>query len=107
MGSHEAVLAEIAGALGILGLLLVFLPLYLQRVAKAAGGNKSQDERKKREAWAWAVPVLIALASLDATLGLFAVWGKWGTGDLTGWVLLALVWLVAALAAVTVRWGVE
>jgi hypothetical protein len=107
MGSHEAVLAEIAGALGILGLLLVFLPLYIQRVAKAAGGNVSQKEREKREAWAWAVPALIALASVDVTVGLFAIWGKWGTADLTGWLLLALIWLVAALAAVTVRWGVE
>ncbi len=105
MGSHEAVLAEIAGALGILGLLLVFLPLYIQRVAAAGGGKVSQDERKRREAWAWAVPVLIALASLDVTLGLFAIWGKWGTADLTGWLLLALVWLIVVLAALTVRWG--
>jgi hypothetical protein len=101
MGSHEAVLAEIAGALGILGLLLVFLPLYIQQVGEAAGGSESQAERKKRIAWAWAVPGLVALASLDATVGLFALWGKWGTADLTGWLLLALVWLIAALAATT------
>lgn len=107
MGSHEVVLAEIAGALGILGLLLVFLPLYIQRVAEAEGGTESQDERRKRIAWAWAVPVLIVLASIDATVGLFAMWGKWNTADLSGWLLLALIWLIAFLACVTLYRGVD
>lgn len=107
MESHEAVLAEIAGALGILGLLLVFLPLYIQRVAEAEGGSESQDERKKRIAWAWAVPVLIVLASADATVGFFAIWGKWNTANLSGWLLLVLIWLIAFLACVTVYRGVE
>jgi cadmium resistance protein CadD (predicted permease) len=99
--------AEIAGALGILGLLLVFLPLYLQWVAEAAGGTETAKERRKRIAWAWSVPALIALASGDATVGLFALWGKWTTADLTGWLLLGLVWLIVVLAIATVARGVK
>jgi hypothetical protein len=107
MGTHEAVLAEIAGALAILGLLLVFLPLLLQAVAAAGGGHESQKARRTRKAWAWAAPGLIVLASADATVGLFALWGKWATADLTGWLLVLLVWLIAALAVVTVARGVR
>jgi hypothetical protein len=107
VNSQAAVFAEIAGALGILGLLLVFLPLYIHRVGEAGGGNESQRERKVRIAWAWAVPALIGLASVDVTVGLFNIWGKWDTADLTGWLLVALVWLVALLACVTVQRGVD
>ena len=107
MGTQEAVLAEIAGALVILGLLLVFLPLLLQAVAEAKGGNESQRDRRKRVAWAWTAPVLIAFASADASVGLFALWGKWDTAELTGWLLLVLVWLIVLLAVVTVRRGVK
>ncbi len=107
MSSQAAVFAEIAGALGILGLLLVFLPLYIQQVAEAGGGNESQRERKVRIALAWAVPALIGLASVDVTVGLFSIWGKWHTADLTGWLLLILVWLVALLACLTVQRGVD
>lgn len=106
MGTHEAVLAEIAGALGILGLLLVFMPLFLRRVAEAAGGNETQRQRKRRIAWAWTIPALITLASLDASVGLFALWGKWDTAALTGWLLLGLVWLIVVLAFATVAMGV-
>jgi len=107
MSNTGAVLAEIGGALGILGLLLVFLPLYLQQVAAAAGGKETQRERKVRIAWTWAVPLLIAIASADVMVGLFAIWGKWNTASLTGWLLLTLVWLVVLLACVTVWRGVK
>jgi hypothetical protein len=101
METHEAVLAEIAGALGILGLLLVFLPLYLQWVG-SAGGDLSQSAKDWLTGLTWVIPCLIVLATVDATVGLFAIWGKWGTANATGWLLLVLVWLVAALAVVTV-----
>jgi hypothetical protein len=51
--------------------------------------------------------VLIAFASADASIGLFALWGKWDTAELTGWLLLVLVWLIVLLAVVTVRRGVK
>jgi hypothetical protein len=107
MGSHEAVLAEIAGALGILGLLLVFLPLYVQRVEAARSETKSQSAQRRLKKAAWIAPVLIAVASADATLGLFTIWGKWNAAGITGWLLLILVWLIVLLAAGTVWQGVK
>lgn len=107
MGTHEAILAEIAGALGILGLLLVFLPLYVQRVEAARKETKSQSTQRRLKKAAWIAPVLIAVASADATFGLFTIWGKWDTAGITGWMLLVLVWLIVLLAVGTVWQGIK
>jgi hypothetical protein len=98
---------EIGAALGILGLLLVFLPLFVQAAAAAASGREPQKERRARIRQAWAIPGLIGLAAADATLGLLTLWGKTGAAGVSGWLLVALVWLVVALAGWSVRTGVR
>ncbi len=107
MDARDTLSVEIGAALGILGLLLVFLPLFVQAVLRAEGGRESQKERRVRLLQAWAVPVLIAIAALDATLGLITLWGKSDAGGATGWLLLVLVWLVVVLSAWTVQRGVR
>ena len=52
---------------------------------------------------AWGIPLLIAIAALDATFGLLTIWDKQDLGAATGWLLIVLVWLVVALSAWTVR----
>ena len=54
-------------------------------------------------ALAWSVPVLIVLAGLDATFGLFAIWGHAEAAKPTAFLLLVLTWLVALLAIVAVK----
>lgn len=98
---------EIGAALGILGLLLVFLPLFVQAAVRAGGGNETQQERRARMRQAWGIPLLIGIAALDATFGLLTIWDKQDLAAATGWLLLVLVWLVVALSAWTVRTGLR
>jgi hypothetical protein len=98
---------EIGAALGILGLLLVFLPLFVQAAAAAASGREPQKERRARIRQAWGIPALIALAAADATLGLLTLSGSWHAAAATAWLLVVLVWLVVALAAWAVKTGVR
>jgi hypothetical protein len=98
---------EIGAALGILGLLLVFLPLFVQGAVAAAAGREPQRERRARIRQAWAIPGLIALAAADATLGLLTLWDKVGAAGATAWLLIVLVWLVVALAGWAVKTGVR
>lgn len=98
MNDPSILTAEVGAALGILGLLLVFLPLLLGAVADASGGQASQRERNWRLRERWVVPVLMAVAATDATLGLVTLWDWADVATLTGWVLLALIWGVVALS---------
>jgi hypothetical protein len=107
MSERDALGVEIAAALGILGLLLVFLPLFVQAAVRAGGGRETQKERRARVLQASGVPVLIAMAAADATLGLVTLWGKQDLGAATGWLLVALVWLVVCLSVWTVKTGVR
>jgi hypothetical protein len=107
MSARDVLGVEIGAALGILGLLLVFLPLFVQAAVRAGRGRETQQERRARTRQAWGVPVLIALAALDATLGLVTLWSKSDVGAATGWLLIALVWLVVALSVWTVRTGLR
>lgn len=107
MSSHDVLGVEIGAAVGILGLLLVFLPLFIESAARARGGTESEETRRRRLVQAWAASGLVAVAAADATLGLVSLWGKWSVADATGWLLIALVWLIVALAAVAVKTGVK
>ena len=107
MDARDALGVEIGAALGILGLLLVFLPLFVQAAANAAQGKEPQKERRMRIRQAWGVSVLIAIAATDATLGLFSLWGTWQVGNAAGWLLVVLMWLVAVLSALAVKTGVR
>jgi uncharacterized membrane protein len=105
--TKHALGVEVGAALGILGLLLVFLPLFVQAAANAAQGKEPQKERRARIRQAWGVPVLIAVAAIDATLGLLSLWDTWGVAGTVGWLLIVLMWLVVVLAAWTVKTGVS
>lgn len=107
MDARDALGVEIGAALGILGLLLVFLPLFIQAVANAAQGKEPQKERRARIRQAWGVSVLIGIAATDATLGLLSLWGTWRVAGATAWLLVALVWLVAVLSGLAVKTGVR
>ena len=107
MNARDALGVEIGAALGILGLLLVFLPLFVQAAANAAEGKEPQKERRLRIRQAWAVSVLIGIAATDAMLGLLSLWGTWRVAGPAGWLLVALMWLVAALSALAVKTGVR
>jgi hypothetical protein len=107
VGRRDALGVEIGAALAILGLLLVFLPLFIQAAADAAEGKEPQKERRARKRRAWAVPIVIAVAATDAMLGLLTLWGTWHAAAAAGWMLVALTWLVVGLSGWAVRTGVR
>jgi hypothetical protein len=102
MGERDVLTAEVGAALGILGLLLVFLPLFLQSLEATYEGRATARERRARAWRAWSVPALIAIAATDATLGVLTLWGTVCAARATGYMLLGLIWLVVAVAATAV-----
>ena len=104
MGLHETLIVETEAAFTILGLLLVFLPMFLTVLARAESSDTTMyGSRVLVVALAWSVPVLIVVAGLDATFGLFAIWGHEEAAKPTAFLLLLLTWLVALLAIVAVK----
>ena len=104
MGSKETLIVETEVAFTILGLLLVFLPMFLNVLLRAEQNETlSGAPRGVVFTLAWSVPVLIVIAGLDATLGLFALWGHNGASKPAALLLVVLTWLVACLAAVAVK----
>jgi hypothetical protein len=103
MGLRDTLIVETEAAFTILGLLLVFLPMFLSVLARTEGGVNLRGPRVLIHALAWAVPLLIVIAGADATLGLFALWGHTSDGKPTAVLLIILLWLVALLAVVAVK----
>jgi hypothetical protein len=102
LGSHETLIVETEAAFTILGLLLVFLPMFLT-VLSRADTTRLDVPRPLAVALAWAVPVLIVLAGLDATFGLLALWGFDDVVKPTAILIVVLTWLIAVLAIVAVK----
>ena len=105
MGLHETLIVETEAAFTILGLLLVFLPMFLTVLARAESSDTSMyGSRVLVIALAWSVPVLIVVAGLDATFGLFAIWGHEEAAKPTAFsASCSSTWLVAFCAVVAVE----
>ena len=103
MGLRDTLIVETEAAFTILGLLLVFLPMFLSVLARAEGAAPLRGPHFVVVVLAWAVPALIVIAGTDATLGLLALWGHAGEAKPVALVLLVLTWLVAVLAIVAVK----
>ena len=93
-------LAEASAAFGILGLLLVFLPLFLQAFERAVAAEQPYVTVRAIGYRASLVAGSVALAAAVATSGLLALWIESDAlAVVTGVGLLVLTWCVAALAA--------
>lgn len=99
MTSRDVLLAEAGAAFGILGLLLVFLPLFLQAFERAVHEQQPYAAVRAIGFRAYFVAGSVALAAAVATLALLALWLESDAlGVLTGVGLLAVTWSVAILA---------
>jgi hypothetical protein len=66
VGLHETLVVETEAAFTILGVLLVFLPMFLSVLARAEGSDSTMPgSRVLVIALAWSVPVLIVLVGLE------------------------------------------
>src|SRR5262249_44465356 len=103
VGAHDTLVVETEAAFTILGLLLVFLPMFLAVLTRAETTPLLNVPRIIAFALAWSVPLLIVLAGLDATFGLLALWGHHNAVKPTALLIVVLTWLIAVLAAVAVK----
>jgi hypothetical protein len=101
--SKETLILETEVAFVILGLLLVFLPMFLTVLLRAEESESFRLPRAVAIALAWSVPVLIVVAGLDATLGMFALWGHASASKPVAVILVVLTWLVVGLAGIAVK----
>lgn len=105
MAERDVLATEVGAALAILGLLLVFLPLLTQSFQTGTGGRVDQAELRARGRRPWWAVATMAIAGLDATLGLIGFWnGQEELAKATGFLLIALVWAVVGLAGMSVGW---
>ena len=103
MGQRDILIAEVGAAFGVLGLLLVFLPLFLERVVEADREAASMRELRTRLVQSWLVPLAITLAASAATTGLLTLWGTAGLAKPTALLLMVTTWLAVALAILAVK----
>jgi hypothetical protein len=102
MSARDTLVTEVGAAFAILGLLLVFLPLFLDAVRQGEGGVATARQLRWRVVRSWFVPITIAVAAADGTAGVFTLWGTLSLAKATGVLLIVLTWLVVSLAAVAV-----
>jgi hypothetical protein len=103
LGSKDTLIVETEVAFVILGLLLVFLPMFLTVLLRAEASASVSLSRPAVVGLAWSVPVLIVVAGLDATFGLLALWGHGDAAKPLAVILVLLTWLVAVLAVIAVK----
>jgi hypothetical protein len=103
VASRDVLLAETGAAFGILGLLLVFLPLFLQAFERAVDEQQPYAAVRAIGFRAYFVAGTVALASVVVTLALLALWLRCDPlAVLTGIGLLAVTWCVVILAGMAV-----
>jgi hypothetical protein len=101
--SRDVLLAEVGAAFGILGLLLVFLPLFLQAFEQAVSEEQPYKAKRAIGFRAYFVTGTIALTATVATLALLALWlCSDPLAVLTDVGLLVVTWCVVILAGVAV-----
>jgi len=100
MGQRDTLIAEVGAAVGIVGLLLVFLPLFLDRLTRAS--DASMHVLRLRTVQAWLIPVTSVVAAAATTTGLLTLWGSCRLAHPTAVLVLAATWLVVALAILAV-----
>src|SRR4051812_30668507 len=103
MSEPDVLILEIGAVISILGLLLVFMPLFLQRAQAWAALASSQSDKRARERLLWFPPALMAVAAIDASMGLLTLWCKVRLATETGWLLLVLIWATVILSVVAVK----
>jgi hypothetical protein len=103
VGSRDVLLAEVGAAFAILGLLLVFLPLFLQAFEHAAGGERPYADVRALGLRVYFVGATVALAALVVTVGLLGLWLRsHPLAVLTGVGLLVVTWCVVVLAGLAI-----
>lgn len=96
-------LAEVGAAFGMLGLLLVFLPLFLHAFERAVGGEQPYRSLQSIGLRVYFVAGTVAIAAIVVTLGLLGLWLRSDPLAVsTGIGLLVVTWCVVILAGLAI-----
>jgi hypothetical protein len=104
VASRDVLLAEVGAAFGILGLLLVFLPLFLHAFERAVGGEQPYRALQAIGVRVYFVAGTVAIAAIVVTLGLLGLWlHSDPLAVSTGIGLLVVTWCVVILAGLAIE----
>jgi hypothetical protein len=98
VGERDTLITEVGAAIGLVGLLLVFLPIFLDAVSKGRGGTVPWRRLQLLRLQSWLVAGTVGVGAADATLGLLTLWGTCDFAKVTAILLVVAVWAVALLA---------
>ena len=93
--------AEVSGAISVTGLMLVFLPFFLDRLHRSRAQLPVKWIRRLR-ALMWFTAALVLLPAAAATTGLITLWGAQDLAVVTAVLSVATVWLVGVYTLLTV-----
>jgi hypothetical protein len=103
VASRDVLVAEVGAAFGILGLLLVFLPLFLKAFERALDEQQPYAAVRAIGFRAYFVAGTIAFAAAVATVALLALWLRSDPlAVLAGVGLVVVTWSVVILAGMAV-----
>ena len=105
MAARDTLVTEVASALALVGLLLVFLPLFLDALGRARGGNVPWRKLRLMKLRPWLVAIAVAIGAADATAGLLTLWGVCSLATLTAVLQLVLLWFVVGLVVLASAYG--
>jgi hypothetical protein len=91
MHARDTLIAEATSALVIVGLLLVFLPLFLDALGRARGGNVPWRRLRLLKLRPWLVAITVGVGAADATAGFLTLWGTHDLAKLTAVLLMGCV----------------
>jgi hypothetical protein len=98
VGERDTLITEVGAAIGLVGLLLVFLPIFLDAVSKGRGGVVPWRKLQLLKLQSWLVAGTVGVGAADATTGLLTLWGTCELAKPTAILLVVAVWAVVFLA---------
>jgi hypothetical protein len=98
LSARDTLIAEVGAAVGLVGLLLVFLPIFLDAVRTGRGGAMPWRKLQLLKLQSWLVAGTVGVGAADATLGLLTLWGTSDFATPTAVLLVIAVWAVVLLA---------
>ncbi len=101
MAEQSVIEAEVSGLIALSGLMLVFLPFFLDRLRSRSEGLPVMQLRLLR-ALAWLTALLVIVPAVGAILGLLTLWGFVALSGLIGGITVIAIGSVAAYTLLTV-----
>jgi hypothetical protein len=101
MAEPGVVEAEVSSLIALSGLMLVFLPFFLDRV-RGARERLSRVSLRRMTLLIWLTALLVGLPAIASAFGLLTIWRVVEASGLVGWMTLISMCLLVTYTLVTV-----